>query len=684
MKNILATAGALTLATMAASIDHAHAQIDERLWGMSMIGVGKAWENGLRGRGVHIGVMDEWAQPDHPEFGDRWVGGFNVDGTPYGPYGNDFHGTHVTGTIAGHKVGVASESMISGINWAVPVRTDSSYAAGFRWATAQNVRVVNNSWGMKFTDPVTGEKRTLTVADVSPDFFEQNFHDTLTALRESTRADIIQVFATGNSKQPQPDVFSALPYFHPELQSNWIAVTSVGPTGNIASYAERCGVAAAWCLAGPGGDGDDGSNDAIWSSWPGSGYYSINGTSMATPHVTGAVAIAAQLFPQATGSELTQLVLQTATDVGDPGIDPVYGWGLLNIGNIVDTAAPATAGTFANAAWSRFATLGHVSTLLRQRLTAPHLPKPSLDTDFALLSYASTLRDQAGSVITVPNTATPDIWIAPLFGTASINESSSSFGATSHLGGLVIGADFVRNHQARFGLALGYTNTRLETRHADDSGSSDAFHLGAYAGWTDRGWFLEGTGQAAIFNQSIERRAIGGAVGVSFAPVGRSNLSGTGFELSAQAGRRLDLSHDVTIAPYLSVATRWQNTGAGYETGAGIFDLSLPAASYGQVEAGAGLRIESSALQVEYGSLRLAGDISYARLSGDLSNATSVTLLGGSIEGQSAALGRDILRLGAELNLATSENRDWFAHYQGNFQRNANSHALSVGMRISF
>src|SRR5690606_34771231 len=191
---------------------------------------------------------------------------------------------------------------------------------------------------------------------------------------------------------------------------------------------ERCGVAAAWCLAGPGGDGDDGSNDAIWSSWPSSGYYSINGTSMATPHVTGAVAIAAQLFPQATGSELTQLVLQTATDVGDPGIDPVYGWGLLNIGNIVDTAAPATAGTFANAAWSRFATLGHVSTLLRQRLTAPHLPKPSLDTDFALLGYANTPRDQAGSVITVPNSATPDIWVAPLFGTASINESSSSFG----------------------------------------------------------------------------------------------------------------------------------------------------------------------------------------------------------------------------------------------------------------
>lgn len=684
MKNILATAGALTLATMAASVDHAHAQMNERLWGMSMIGVQKAWENGFRGSGVLVGVMDNWTQPDHQEFADRWLGGFNVDGSPYGPYDNDFHGTHVTGTIAGHNVGVAPQSKIYGINWSVPSESDHTYAEGYKWATAQGVRVINNSWGLNVTDPISGEKRSLTIADVSSSYIELTLGETLRALRGTVDADIVQVFATGNSAMPQPGVLSGLPYFFPDLQSNWIAVTSVGPTGNVASYAERCGLAAAWCIAAPGGDGDNGTNDAIWSSWPISAYNSINGTSMATPHVSGAVAIAAEIFPGASGSELTQLILQTATDLGDPGVDPVYGWGLLNIGNIVDAAAPVTAGTFANAAWSRFTTIGHVSTLLRQRLTAPHLPKPSHDTDFELLGYANTHHDQAGSVIRVSKTEVPDIWFAPLFGAASINESSSSFGATSHLGGLVIGADFIRNHQARFGLALGYTNTRLETRQVDDSGNSDAFHLGAYAGWTDRGWFLEGTGQAAIFKQSLERRAIGGAVGVSFDPVGRSNLSGTGFELSAQAGRRLDLSHDFTIAPYLSVATRWQNTGAAYEAGAGIFDLSLPAASYGQVEAGAGLRIESSALQLEHGSLRLAGDISYARLGGDLSNATSVTLLGSSIEGKSAAPGRDILRLGAELNLATSENRDWFAQYQGNFQSKANSHALSVGMRISF
>ena len=47
---------------------------------------------------------------------------------------------------------------------------------------------------------------------------------------------------------------------------------------------------------------------------------------MAAPHVTGALAIARQMFPDAPGSRLTELVLATATDIGAVGIDEIYGW----------------------------------------------------------------------------------------------------------------------------------------------------------------------------------------------------------------------------------------------------------------------------------------------------------------------------------------------------------------------
>ena len=62
---------------------------------------------------------------------------------------------------------------------------------------------------------------------------------------------------------------------------------------------------------------------------------------MAAPHVTGAVALARQMFPDASGAALVSLVLRTATDIGDPGVDDIFGWGFLNVGNLVSATDSA-------------------------------------------------------------------------------------------------------------------------------------------------------------------------------------------------------------------------------------------------------------------------------------------------------------------------------------------------------
>ena len=72
-----------------------------------------------------------------------------------------------------------------------------------------------------------------------------------------------------------------------------------------------------FCLAAPG--------YYIYSSVPG-GYGALSGTSMATPHVSGGVAIARQMFPNASTAETAGIILQTATDLGAPGIDAEFGW----------------------------------------------------------------------------------------------------------------------------------------------------------------------------------------------------------------------------------------------------------------------------------------------------------------------------------------------------------------------
>lgn len=659
----------------------AQAQVDPRLWGLSMIGVDKAWAQGFDGRGIAVGVMDDAAQVDHPQYADRWQAGFNVDGSPYGPLGSHYHGTHVTGTIAGKNVGVAPGSLIYGINWDIPFQTDISFANGFDWATSQGVRVLNNSWGLTMIDPVSGTKRSETIIDTTRAHFEARYSNSIRALRDGVDADVVYVFATGNSALSQPGVLAGLPHFLPELQSNWIAVTAVGPAGTTASYAQLCGLAAAWCVAAPGGDGAMGTDDAIWSAWPGSLYNSINGTSMAAPHVTGAVAIAAQIFPEASGAELTRLVLQSATDIGDKGIDNVYGWGLLNVGNMVAAIDPATAGLFANAAWSRTMAFAPVDTVLRQRLGAMAGPVQS-QGGFTALSYAPVQSAPMPWDETAPAPSGPVIWVAPLYGFASIAAGASSPSARNDLGGLLAGIDLVNDESVQLGLSLGFSQTAM--RAGTDRADMSALHLGAYGAVEADGWFINGTAQAALFNQSTERHAISGASGLSFDPVGRASLSGSGLGLSVQLGHEFDLNTGVVLAPYLAAAAGWHSTGAATETGAGAFSLSLPASGHGYVEVGPGLRVEAAPIALEAGTLQLSADLAYARVEGSTSHATSVALLGRTIEGHSAEIGRDVIRLGGKLDLTTDAGGTWFAGYQGAFRQGASAHTLSAGFKARF
>src|SRR5690606_25464298 len=116
-------------------------------------------------------------------------------------------------------------------------------------------------------------------------------------------------------------------------------------------------ITAEWCIAAPGSDiystvlseGVDPNNNA--DSLPGdwvvdsdgnlrfeledrTGYEAYpyrSGTSMAAPHVTGALGLLLERFPYLTAAQVRDVMLTTATDLGAPGVDEVYGWGLLDV-----------------------------------------------------------------------------------------------------------------------------------------------------------------------------------------------------------------------------------------------------------------------------------------------------------------------------------------------------------------
>ncbi|KAG1390794.1 hypothetical protein G6F58_012889 [Rhizopus delemar] len=100
------------------------------------------------------------------------------------------------------------------------------------------------------------------------------------------------------------------------------------PTWSAAGcYATACGQAARYCLAAPG--------SAVYPDASGGSYYWNYGTSFAAPLISGAAALVWQRFPYFNNDLVRQTLLGTAKDIGAPGVDPVCGYGLLDIGRAV-------------------------------------------------------------------------------------------------------------------------------------------------------------------------------------------------------------------------------------------------------------------------------------------------------------------------------------------------------------
>ncbi len=132
----------------------------------SLIGVQAAWEQGLSGKGIKVGVVDSGIDPNHPDFAMRIAQAKDLTGE--GPVDTNGHGTHVAGVIGGS--GAASDGRYKGVApecllyVAKAVRSDgtgstSDLMAGIEWAVQQGVQVLNLSPGCDTpsdgTDPLS-------------------------------------------------------------------------------------------------------------------------------------------------------------------------------------------------------------------------------------------------------------------------------------------------------------------------------------------------------------------------------------------------------------------------------------------------------------------------------------------------------------------------------------------------
>ena len=131
--------------------------------------------------------------------------------------------------------------------------------------------------------------------------------------------DAVFVWAAGNEGQNESGALSAMPLAFPDLDGHFVNVVSVDNYGKIAWYSNQCGITQNYCIAAPG------------SAWNTDTKDFASGTSFAAPVVSGAVATIREAFPYMSAQEVTNLLFVTATDLGEAGVDSVYGWGLLNM-----------------------------------------------------------------------------------------------------------------------------------------------------------------------------------------------------------------------------------------------------------------------------------------------------------------------------------------------------------------
>ena len=196
--------------------------------------------------------------------------------------------------------------------------TNSRFADALKRAIDVGADAMNNSWGGSPIASLSREEMVRRLSD--PTLIEQ--------LRRAAKSGLSIVFATGNRGYPSPSYYAGIPIVLPELAGNWIAVTGLNDARDIQSariaIVDKCGEAMNWCLAAP-------SITTVLKV--GGGTEIGDGTSYAAPHVTGAILVLKSEFPELTTPEIHRILFDTAYDLGDPGMDAVYGHGALDLKN---------------------------------------------------------------------------------------------------------------------------------------------------------------------------------------------------------------------------------------------------------------------------------------------------------------------------------------------------------------
>ncbi|MER3494100.1 MAG: subtilisin [Mastigocladus sp. ERB_26_2] len=273
-------------------------------WGSDLVKAPETWAKGYTGQGVVVAVLDTGVDYNHQDLSSNiWTNskeipgngkdddgngyiddyyGWNFDGNNNSTLDVNGHGTHVSGTIAGVNngygvTGIAYNSKIMPVK-VLDDQGSGSYSAianGIYYAVDNGADVINLSLG--------GGRSNDTLQK---------------AVEYASSKGVIVVMAAGNDGSSQP----AYPARY--AKNYGLAVGAVDQNKNLADFSNRAGADQLTYVTAPGVN--------VYSTIPGNDYASYSGTSMATPHVAGVVALMLSANPNLSDAQIRQILAETS------------------------------------------------------------------------------------------------------------------------------------------------------------------------------------------------------------------------------------------------------------------------------------------------------------------------------------------------------------------------------------
>lgn len=263
------------------------------------------------GTGVRMAMIDTGVDADHPQLSHA-VASESTDVTGAGS-GDPTHGTAVAGLMVARRDGVGMHGIAYG-GELLSIRADNGLDCPDTCAFEQDDLATATDYA------VSHDADIINYSLAGAGILQSDLRD---ALRDAVEADRLLVFAAGNAEADDPS-YPGLFAASSAAAGRALIVGALEDEATLASFSNRAGDARNVYLAAAGVD--------IVTTADGGGQLVASGTSMAAPTVSGAAALLRQAAPHLSSEQIAGLLLSSAADIGEPGVDEVFGHGRLDLG----------------------------------------------------------------------------------------------------------------------------------------------------------------------------------------------------------------------------------------------------------------------------------------------------------------------------------------------------------------